>query len=161
MIKINEIANLIIIISSALMAVLGVIEKSKSIKWKPLTKLFGRSELYSKLDAISNQQQEFMVQLNRVEDENDKREIKRLRAYILEYANQKCEQGIKMTAEQEINFDEWCQDYEYLINKYNLTNGRTTQSIKLVSDYRKMELQDKYKNNVKTRTRKKKAINEQ
>ena len=149
MIKINEIANLIIIISSAVMAILGVIEKSKSIKWKPLTKLFGRSELYSKLDAISNQQQEFMVQLNRVEDENDKREIKRLRAYILEYANQKCGQGIKMSSEQETYFDECCTDYENLIEKHKLTNGHTMQSMKQVQDYRNMELQDKYKKHIK------------
>ena len=149
MVRVNEIANLIIIVSSAIMAILGVIEKSKSIKWKPLSKLFGRGELYNKLDAISNQQQEFMVQLNRVEDENDKREIKRLRAYILEYANEKCSQGIKMSNEQETYFDECCVDYESLIEKHNLTNGHTMQSMKQVQDYRNMELQNKFNNHIK------------
>lgn len=143
--RVNEIANLIIIITSAIMAILGVIEKSKSIKWKPITKLFGRGELYDRLDKISIQQQDFLTQLDRVECENDKREIKRLRAYILEYANKKCEQGIKMSSEQEAYFDECCIDYESLINKHNLTNGHTVQSIQRVQDYRKMELQDKYK----------------
>ena len=147
--RISEIANMIIIISSALMAILGVVEKNKTIKWKPLSKLFGRSELYKKLDDISNQQQDFMAQLKKVENENDKREIKRLRAYILEYANQKCEQGIKMSSEQETYFDECCIDYEQLIDKYKLKNGHTMQSMKLVNDYRKMELQDKYKNHIK------------
>ena len=146
--RISEIANMIIIISSALMAILGVIEKSKAIKWKPLSNLFGRSELYKKLDDISNQQKDFATQLNKVESENDKREIKRLRAYILEYASKKCEQGIKMSSEQETYFDECCIDYEQLIKKHHLTNGHTMQSMKLVSDYRKMELADKYKHNI-------------
>ena len=147
--KISEIANMIIIIASAITAILAIIEKTNSIKWKPLTKLFGRKELYDKLDNISAQQQDFMTQLNRVESENDKREIKRLRAYILEYANQKCGQGIKMSSEQETYFDECCTDYEHLISKYNLVNGHAKQSIKQVSDYRKMELADKYKRNIK------------
>jgi hypothetical protein len=147
--KVNEIANMIIIIASAITAILAIIEKTNSIKWKPLTKLFGRKELYDKLDNIANQQKEFMTQLNRVEDENDKREIKRLRAYILEYANKKCGQGIKMSSEQETYFDECCTDYEQLISKYNLVNGHAKQSIKQVSDYRKMELADKYRNNLK------------
>lgn len=149
MIKVNEIANMIIIVASAITAILAIIEKTNSIKWKPLSKLFGRKELYDKLDNISNQQQDFLKQLNRVESENDKREIKRLRAYILEYANQKCEQGIKMSNEQETYFDECCIDYEQLIDKYKLKNGHTMQSMKLVNDYRKMELQDKYKNHIK------------
>lgn len=149
MIKINEIANMIIIVCTAITAILTIIEKSKSIKWKPLSKLFGRSELYEKLDAISNQQKDFSTQLNRVEDENDRREIKRLRAYILEYANQKCGQGIKMSSEQETYFDECCVDYEKLIEKHHLTNGHTMQSMKQVRDYRNMELQDKYKRNIK------------
>ena len=149
MAKINEISNIIIIVCTALTAILTIIEKSKAIKWKPLSKLFGNNELNKKIDNITNQQQEFMTRLNQIEDENDKREIKRLRAYILDYANQKCEQGIKMTNEQETYFDECCIDYESLIKKHNLQNGHTMQSMKLVSDYRKMELQDKYKNHTK------------
>ena len=54
-----------------------------------------------------------------------------------------------MSSEQETYFDECCVDYENLIEKYNLTNGHTMLSMKQVSDYRKMELADKYKNNVK------------
>lgn len=148
--KINEISNLIIVVMGALTAILTVVEKSKSIKWKPLSKLFGRQELYDKLDNISQQQKEFSTQLNRVEDENDKREIKRLRAYILDYANQKCEQGIKMTQEQETYFDECCVDYEKLIEKHKLVNGHTFQSMKSVNDYRKMELQNKFENHIKS-----------
>ena len=143
--KLTEISNMIIIVCTTLTAILTIIEKSKAIKWKPLSKIFGRNEIYDKLDKISNQQYEFAKQLNRVEDENDKREIKRLRAYILEYSNKKCEQGIKMSGEQETYFDECCTDYESLIEKHKLQNGHTMQSIKRVQDYRNMELQDKYK----------------
>ena len=147
--QINEIANVIVIVCTALGAVLGIIEKSTKIKWKPLTKLFGNTELHKKIDEIANNQNLFMKRLNDIEDENDKREIKRLRARILDFANQKCEQGIKMTQEQETYFDDCCVDYENLIKKHNLKNGHTMQSMKLVSDYRKMELQDKYKDHIK------------
>jgi hypothetical protein len=54
-----------------------------------------------------------------------------------------------MSSEQETYFDECCTDYEQLISKYNLVNGHAKQSIKQVSDYRKMELADKYRNNLK------------
>ena len=158
--NINNIASLIIIVAQAVVAVFTIIEKSAKIKWKPISKLLGISDLSDKIDVVD----EKVEALHKEVDNNayiaDEREMKRLKSHILEYANQKCEQGIKMTAEQEINFDEWCQDYEDLINKYNLTNGRTTQSIKLVSDYRKMELQDKYKNNLKSKSRKKEVMDE-
>lgn len=146
---IQEIASLVIVIATAITAILTIIEKCKAIKWKPLTNLFKNQEVVDKLDNMAIRQNDFMVKLNSIENENDMREIKRLRAYILNYANEKCEQGIKMTQEQETYFDECCVDYEKLIEKYGLVNGHTIQSIKLVSDYRKMELKDKYKKNVK------------
>jgi len=146
---INEIASLVIVVFTALTGILTFIEKSKILKWKPLSRLFKNNELNKKIDEISKKQEEFLVKLDSIESENDKREIKRLRASILDFANQKCEQGIKMTSDQERYFDDCCIDYENLIKKHNLTNGHTTESIRLVSDYRKMELQDKYKKNVK------------
>lgn len=149
MAQINEIASLVIVVVTALTGILALIEKCGAIKWKPLSKLFKNKELMSKMDKFAIQQEEFFSKLNSIEDENDMREIKRLRAYILDYANKKCEQGIKMTPEQETYFDECCVDYENLIGKHELTNGHTVQSIKLVSDYRKMELKDKYKHNIK------------
>lgn len=149
MVLINEIASLVIVVFTALTGILTFIEKSKILKWKPLSRLFKNNELNKKIDEISKKQEEFLVKLDSIESENDKREIKRLRASILDFANQKCEQGIKMTSDQERYFDDCCIDYENLIKKHNLTNGHTTESIRLVSDYRKMELQDKYKRNVK------------
>lgn len=146
--KITEISSLIIIVFTALTGILTFIEKSQKIKWKPLSKL-RNGNLEEKIDNLAIQQNEFWDKLNKIEDENDIREIKRLRQYILEYANMKCEQGIKMSFEQETYFDECCEEYEKLIEKHNLTNGHTIQSIQLVHDYRKMELKTKYEKNNK------------
>ena len=152
---ITAISNTIIIVFAALTGILAFIEKSQKIKWKPLSKLF-TNDINEKLDMVVNkqeniiQQQElFRVKLEEIEDVGDVREIKRLRAFILNYANEKCEQGIKKSQEQETYFDECCVEYENLIKKHKLTNGHTVQSIKLVKDYRKLELQDIYRKNVK------------
>ena len=156
--KINDIASLVIIVFTALTGILTFIEKCTVIKWKPLSKLFKNKEINDKLDKITNQQEEFSEKLNSIENINDVREMKRLRAYILNYANEKCEQGIKKSNEQEADFDDCCQDYETLIKKHNLTNGHVVESIKLVSDYRKLELQDKYKKNIKVDKKKKNMV---
>jgi hypothetical protein len=50
--QINSIASLIVVICSALMSILAIIEKSNKIKLKPLSKLFGRKELFDKIDLI-------------------------------------------------------------------------------------------------------------
>jgi len=52
--KINSVASLIVIICSALMSILTIIEKSEKIKFKPISKLFGRKELIDKIDSIDN-----------------------------------------------------------------------------------------------------------
>lgn len=156
--KINDIASLVIIVFTALTGILTFIEKCTVIKWKPLSKIFQNKEINEKLDKITEQQKEFAAKLNSIEDINDVREMKRLKSNILNYANEKCTQGIKKSEEQEATFDEWCSDYEALIKKHNLTNGHTFQSVQLVSDYRKMELQDKYKKNVKVDKRKKNVV---
>lgn len=152
---ITTISNVIIILFTALTGVLTFIEKSQKIKWKPLSRLFN-SDTHEKLDKVMHKQEDiiqqqeiFRAKLDEIEDSNDVREIKRLRAFILNYANEKCEQGIKKSQEQETYFDECCVEYENLIKKHKLTNGHTVQSIKLVSDYRKLELQDMYRQNVK------------
>lgn len=155
---INEIAGLIIVIFTALTGILTFIEKCTAIKWKPLSKIFQNKEINEKLDKITEQQKEFAAKLNSIEDINDVREMKRLKANILNFANEKCTQGIKKDQEQETAFDEWVNDYEALIKKHNLTNGHTFNAVQLVSDYRKMELQDKYKKNVKVDKRKKNVV---
>jgi len=156
--KINDIASLVIIVFTALTGILTFIEKCSAIKWKPLSKLFENKEINDKLDNISKQQEEFNKKLNSIENVNDVREMKRLKANILNFANEKCTQGIKKDQEQETAFDEWVSDYEALIKKHNLTNGHTFNAVQLVSDYRKMELQDKYKKNVKVDKRKKNVV---
>lgn len=152
---ITAIANLLIIVFTALTGVLTFIEKSQKLKWKPLSKLFN-GDTHEKLDLVMHKQEDiikqqevFRAKLDEIEDTADIREIKRLRSFILNYANEKCEQGIKKSQEQETYFDECCVEYENLIKKHKLTNGHTVQSIKLVSDYRKLELQDLYRHNVK------------
>ena len=50
--KINSVASLIVVVCSALMSVLAIIEKTDKIKFKPLSKLFGRKELIDKIDSI-------------------------------------------------------------------------------------------------------------
>lgn len=146
---VEKIASTVIVVATAITAVLTIIEKSSVIKWKPLSKMFRNKELNDKMDLMAKRQDTFYEKLNDIENVNDIREMKRLRAYILNYANEKCEQGIKMTTEQEADFDNCCIDYEELIKKHKLTNGHVMESIKMVSDYRKMELKDKYEHNKK------------
>lgn len=50
--KINSVASLIVVVCSAIMSILAIIEKTDKIKFKPLSKLFGRKELLDKIDSI-------------------------------------------------------------------------------------------------------------
>lgn len=152
----DKIANFIVILMGAGTAILTFIEKCEKIKWKPLSMLFGMNDISDKIDSINTQLDSFHKEIDKIAYVNDVREMKRLRSKILTFASQKCEQGLPMTSEQEAEFDDNVKDYEELIKKHNLQNGHTTQSIKLVSDYRKMELADKYKNNVKHYAKEKK-----
>lgn len=140
---ISIISNTIIIIFTALTCILTFIEKSQHIKWKPLTSLF-TSDLDKKIDKFGNQIDTFKNKLDEIENDNDIREIKRLRQYIQDYATERTTLGIPKSQEQERYFDDCCEDYEKLLEKHKLTNGHTTQSIHAVIEYRKLELSDKY-----------------
>jgi len=153
----DRIANFIVILMGAGTAILTFIEKCEKIKWRPLSMLLGMNDISKKIDGINTQLDEFHLEIDKIARVNDVREMKRLRSKILTFASQKCEQGLPMTSEQEAEFDDNVKDYEELIKKHNLQNGHTTQSIKMVSDYRKMELADKYKNNVRPHKEKVKA----
>ena len=48
--QLNTLSSLIILITSMLAGVLGLIEKTQKIKWKPLTKIFGREEIINKIE---------------------------------------------------------------------------------------------------------------
>lgn len=49
---IQQISGIIILITTTMGAVLAVIEKSQSIKWRPLSKLFGLDSLSNEVNAI-------------------------------------------------------------------------------------------------------------
>lgn len=67
---INGIAGLIVVVCSAIMSLLALIEKSNKIALKPLSKMFGREELIKKIDTIENKIDNHILETR--EDEMDR-----------------------------------------------------------------------------------------
>lgn len=87
------IANNFGIVLTGLTVLVGIMEKSKSIAWKPITKFFkwigktANQELYNKVDDVEKQTMKIQKHMGQLEDKVDENERDRIRQEILSFAN--------------------------------------------------------------------------
>ena len=138
--QINTISSLIILITSMLAGVLGLIEKTQKIKWKPLTKLFGREEIINKIENLDKKVDKVMERQDELEKINLEKEYHDIREKILNFASDVHNGVGKTRLQYEEYFDKWLPKYDYLVHKLNLTNNWATEEIRYVkTQYRKMD----------------------
>lgn len=142
--QISTISSLIILITSMVAGVLGVIEKTQSIKWKPLSKMFGREELINKIENLDRKVDKVMERQNDLEKINLEKDYHDIREKILNFASD-VHNGIGKTRLQyEEYFDKWLPKYDHLVNKLNLTNNWATEEIRYVKrQYRDLDKKEK------------------
>ena len=140
MVQINTISSLIILITSMLAGVLGLIEKTQKIKWKPLTKLFGREEIINKIENLDKKVDKVMERQDELEKINLEKDYHDIREKILNFASDVHNGVGKTRLQYEEYFDKWLPKYDYLVHKLNLTNNWATEEIRYVkTQYTKMD----------------------
>ena len=83
----EQISNYIIIATTSIMAILGVIEKSQNIKWKPLSKLFGFNKNDEFREEIRKDITDIKGRIDAITDETKENELDRIRFEILSFAS--------------------------------------------------------------------------
>lgn len=102
------------------------VSKIKLNPWRMLFEFIGRSlnrDIKNELDNIKgliNAQGEYLKEIEMTVDMN---EIKRIRAEIFAFADS-CKMGEKHTKEAFLHVIDIHEDYEELLDKYGMTNGR-------------------------------------
>lgn len=102
------------------------VSKIKLDPWKTLFGFIGRAlnrDLKSELDSIKGLLKGQGEHLREIEMTVDMNEIKRIRAEIFAFADS-CKMGEKHTEEAFLHIIDIHEDYEKLIDKYDMTNGR-------------------------------------
>lgn len=102
------------------------ISKIKLNPWGMLLGFIGRAlnrDIKKELDSIHGILKAHGEYLREIEMTTDMNEIKRIRAEIFAFADS-CKMGEKHTEEAFLHIIDIHDDYEELIEKYNMTNGR-------------------------------------
>lgn len=109
--KISDISNMIIVVCASLTAILTIIEKSQTIKYKPISKLL-HGDLEQKIDNVSKEQKELKDSIEKIQKTVDYNDIDVVRNRII--ANEQLlNNGAKFERHQ------WESLYKD-INKWNL-----------------------------------------
>lgn len=119
---------------AVIVSILGVVSifvdvsKIKINPWKSLFKFIGQSlnsDVRSQLESIQGLLKAHSDYLKDIEMTVDLNEIKRIRAEIFAFADS-CKMGEKHTEDAFLHIIDIHDDYENLIEKYDMTNGRIT-----------------------------------
>ncbi len=116
----------IIISGIGILSIFVEISKIKFNPWKMLFEFIGKSlnrEVKKELDNIKGLIKSQGEHLREIEMTVDMNEIKRIRAEIFAFADS-CKMGEKHTEEAFLHIIDIHEDYEELIDKYGMTNGR-------------------------------------
>ena len=88
-------------------------------------------EVHTSLDKITEQ-------INEIKDENDKRELSRLRYECLKFANE-VRKGVQKSRREYEEIFRMEQDYELLVKKHNIKNGFMMEEMKYIhAKYREL-----------------------
>ena len=89
-------------------------------------------------DKIHNELDTIKDQINEIKDENDKREMQRLRYECLKFASD-VRKGVKKTPREYEEIFRMEQSYEVLIKSHNIKNGFMVEEMRYVHEsYRKI-----------------------
>lgn len=131
------ISDIITISCACIMAILGVIEKSQKIKWKPFN-VFRDKELHKKVDKLeTNQKSIVKTQKNNIEKlyevENTvfQNEKDRLRSYMLMFANE-VRQKMPKSKYQYEEFFRAHDKYEKIIDTLGVENSFVDNEVEFV-----------------------------
>ncbi|MBQ8003006.1 MAG: hypothetical protein IJ297_06155 [Clostridia bacterium] len=109
-----------------IMSIFVEVSKIKLNPWGMLFEYIGRrlnQDVKKELDSIHGELKRQGEYLREIEMTVDMNEIKRIRAEIFAFADS-CKMGEKHTEEAFLHIIDIHEDYEELIEKYGMTNGR-------------------------------------
>ncbi|MBQ3109862.1 MAG: hypothetical protein IJC69_01805 [Clostridia bacterium] len=118
----------LIVTAIGVLSVFVEVSKIKLNPWKMLFEFIGKSlnrDVKKELDSIKGLIKCQGESIREIEMMVDMNEIKRIRAEIFAFADS-CKMGEKHTEEAFLHIIDIHEDYEELIEKYNMTNGRIT-----------------------------------
>lgn len=118
----------LIVTAIGVLSVFVEVSKIKLNPWKMLFEFIGKSlnrDVKKELDSIKGLIKCQGESIREIEMTVDMNEIKRIRAEIFAFADS-CKMGEKHTEEAFLHIIDIHEDYEELIEKYNMTNGRIT-----------------------------------
>lgn len=130
----------IFISAVGILSVFVEISKIRLNPWGRLFEFIGKClnrDLKKELDKIDKSLKAQGEYLREIEMTVDTNEIKRIRAEIFAFADS-CKMGEKHTEEAFLHIIDIHEDYENLINKYDMTNGRINVDYEYIMEvYRK------------------------
>lgn len=118
----------LIVTAIGVLSVFVEVSKIKLNPWKMLFEFIGKSlnrDVKKELDSIKGLIKCQGESIREIEMMVDMNEIKRIRAEIFAFADS-CKMGEKHTEEAFLHIIDIHEDYEELIEKYSMTNGRIT-----------------------------------
>lgn len=118
----------LIVTAIGVLSIFVEVSKIKLNPWKKLFEFIGTSlnrDVKKELDSIKGLIKCQGESIREIEMTVDMNEIKRIRAEIFAFADS-CKMGEKHTEEAFLHIIDIHEDYEELIEKYNMTNGRIT-----------------------------------
>lgn len=118
----------LIVTAIGVLSVFVEVSKIKLNPWKMLFEFIGKSlnrDVKKELDSIKGLIKCQGESIREIEMTVDMNEIKRIRAEIFAFADS-CKMGEKHTEEAFLHIIDIHEDYEELIEKYSMTNGRIT-----------------------------------
>lgn len=123
----------LLLILAMLGTIVGIVEKSKKLPFKPFTKIFKSiskackdDELYNKVDRIATRQEEFNDKICELQYRHDEDEADRLRYEILMFERtlRHLKKNETVTQEEFMTIFDMMEKYRVLIKKRNLTNNK-------------------------------------
>ena len=84
---IQQISSTIIVVLTMVATFLGIIEKSQSIKWKPLSKLFGLDGLTNEINLIKIDIKDIKSEQEKIKEEQNDDSLDEYRNQILQFAS--------------------------------------------------------------------------
>ncbi|MBQ8540583.1 MAG: hypothetical protein IJ435_03805 [Clostridia bacterium] len=135
----EEVGENIVAVVLFLLSVGSVFIEVSKIKLNPWTALFKwignalNKELKDELKEVKSELSETKSFVKELEKLTDLNEIKRIRAEIFSFADS-CRLDVKHTKENFLHIIDIHDDYEKLLEKHNMENGRMTSEFNYIKD---------------------------
>lgn len=126
-----SIGDYIISVCAIITALLTIIEKSQSIKWKPLSSLFGINKLNNKIDHIEEIQKDVLKRQNNLHRNQLLIERDDLRGYLILFASE-LRNNVPKTDDEYEEFFRRFDKYEDILKELQEKNGFVLTEVEYV-----------------------------